>query len=379
MMLPTGPRLYDALVAALDTSGPAILPLSPELPSERVRALLETLRPTALVTPNGTTPVTDGVPVADETAVVIATSGSTGEPKGVALTGNALVHSARATLTRLRARPGDRWLACLPTSHIAGVQVLVRSIAAGVPPVMHERFDVEAVRASDAAFVAVVPTMLGRLLDAGVDVSRFRAVLLGGAAPSPRLLDRARSAGAGVVTTYGMTETCGGCVYDGRQLRGVEVDLDGDGRIRLAGPVLFSGYRLRPDLTAEAMDGRWLVTRDLGAWDDGRLRVLGRVDDVIITGGRNVVPEKIATLLAGHPKVRDAVVVGRPDPEWGQRVTAVVVPSDRYAPPTLDELRAYVRPHAPSYAAPRELDVVETIPLLPSGKPDRAALRRGNT
>ncbi|NVI86773.1 AMP-binding protein, partial [Actinomadura sp. BRA 177] len=184
---------------------------------------------------------------------------------------------------------------------------------------------------------------------------------------------QARGRGARVFTTYGMSETCGGCVYDGTPLPGMRVALGDGGRIRLAGPSLFTGYRLRPELTAEVRDGDWFVTQDLGAMEDGRLRVRGRVDDVINTGGEKVVAGEVAAALSRHPAVRDVVVVGRPDPEWGERVTAVVVPAPSAAP-ELAELRAFVRETMPACAAPRELELVEAIPLLASGKPDRARL-----
>ena len=147
-----------------------------------------------------------------------------------------------------------------------------------------------------------------------------------------------------MVTTYGMTETCGGCVYDGVPLDGVDVQPGPDGRIRIAGPVLFSGYRLRPDLTAAAFDGRWFVTSDLGLLGpDGRLVVRGRADDVITTGGEKVVPAEVAALVEAHPAVREAVVFGMPDRDWGERVTAVVVAADPARPPALADLRAHVR------------------------------------
>ncbi len=371
--------MFEALTAAMRGTGPAILPLAPDLPAARMRTLLDVLRPSEVETAQDRTRRPNGIPVDAGTAVVIATSGSTGAPKGVELGAAALESSARAGLDRLGARPGDRWVACLPTHHVAGIQVLVRSLVNGTEPALHEHFDARAVATAEAEYVAVVPTMLQRLLDAGVDLTRFRALLLGGAAPSPALLERARTVGARVVTTYGMSETCGGCVYDGVPFEGVDVGLAADGRIRIAGPVLFDGYRLRPDLTAAAMDGEWFVTNDLGRFDDGRLRVRGRADDVIVSGGENVIAGEVGALLGTHPAVHDVVVVGRPDREWGERVTAVVVPADVAAPPTLEELRSFVRSRAPVALAPQELEVVEAIPLLPSGKPDRATLRGGST
>jgi O-succinylbenzoic acid--CoA ligase len=174
-----------------------------------------------------------------------------------------------------------------------------------------------------------------------------------------------------------MSETCGGCVYDGVPLDGVSAATGGDGRIRITGPVLFSGYRLRPDLTAVATDGAWFITSDLGAVDaSGHVTVRGRADDVINTGGEKVVAAEVAAVLETCPGVREAVVVGRPDAEWGERVTAVVVPVRSGDAPSLDLLRRHVRARLPRYAAPRELVLLDALPMLPSGKPDLEVLRR---
>ena len=410
--------MLEALSAALDGSGPAILPLDPELPRARLAALLDAFAPSAIETADGTKrlasaaagrPASPGV--GPDVAVVIATSGSTGQPKGAELPAAALLASARASLDRIGASLGERWLLCLPTFHVAGVQVLVRSLLAGADPVVAGRLDAGAFGAApagaglapaapapaapapagltpagltggrladgDCAYVSLVPTQLRRLLDSGAPVSGFKAILLGGAAPPAGLLAQARSAGARVITTYGMSETCGGCVYDGLPLDGVSADIGSDGRIRIAGPVLFRGYRLRPDLTAAALDDGWFTTSDLGSVDaDGRVAVLGRADDLINSGGEKVVAAQVEAVLADCGGVREAVVVGVPDPEWGERVTALVVPADPAAPPGLDLLRAHARGRLPSWAAPRGLVLLARIPLLPSGKPDRAALRK---
>jgi O-succinylbenzoic acid--CoA ligase len=379
VVLPPGPPLLRALSGALDGVGPAICPLSPDLPASALASLIDALAPDEVETTDGVRRYEPGgahVPVADDTAVLIATSGSTGTPKIVELSAAALLHSATATLARLEARPGERWLCCLPTSHIAGVQVLVRSLVAGTPPIIHPRFSVSGTVSSGAAYLSLVPTQLRRLLDAGADLSAFRTILLGGAAAPPELPASARAQGVRVFTTYGMSETCGGCVYDGVPLDGVSVGVGDDGRVRLAGPSLFTGYRLRPDLTSAVRDGTWFVTQDLGVLKDGVLRIRGRADDVVNTGGEKVVAGEVASLLSRHPAVKDVVVVGRPDAEWGEKVTAVVVPGARV--PSLEELRSWVRSALPGYAAPRELELVEAIPLLPSGKPDLERLRRGS-
>jgi O-succinylbenzoic acid--CoA ligase len=382
-----GGRLLEALSAALDGSGPAILPLDPDLPRERLDALLDAFAPATIETPEGTMRLAPAGPgaatrpgVRPGTAVVIATSGSTGQPKGTELSAAALLASARASLDRLGARPGDSWLCCLRASHVAGLQVLVRSLIAGVPPVVSMRLEPGTLAASGCAYVSLVPVQLRRLVDAGAGLSALRGILLGGAAMPDGLLADASAAGARVTTTYGMSETCGGCVYDGVPLDEVSVEVGADGRIRIAGPVLFSGYRLQPGLSRRARDGRWFITSDLGSISaSGRLRVRGRADDVIVTGGEKVVAGEVAAVLGTCPGVREAVVVGRPDPEWGELVTAIVVPADPADPPTLGALRARVREKLPPRAAPRELVLVARIPLLPSGKPDLERLRERAT
>jgi O-succinylbenzoic acid--CoA ligase len=283
------------------------------------------------------------------------------------------------------ARPGERWLCCLPVTHVAGLQVLVRSLVGGTEPVLAERADAETVAASGCAHVSLVPTQLQRLLGAGIDRSTptpwppwlagFSSVLLGGAAAPAGLLAAARAAGVPVRTTYGMTETCGGCVYDGVPLDGVRVEIRDDqeaqGRIWIGGPVLFSGYRGQP-----SPPGDWFRTGDLGRLDaSGRLTVRGRADDVINTGGHKVVPGEVAAALQDCPGVRDVAVVGQPDPEWGERVVAVVAPADPADPPALELLRLHVRGRLPRYAAPSRVVMVDAVPMLPSGKHDIVRLR----
>jgi O-succinylbenzoic acid--CoA ligase len=375
------PRLVEALAAALDGQGPALLPLDAGLPPRRLAELVDALGPGSVEDTEGVTTARSGPiqGVAEGTAVVIGTSGSTGVPKGVELGAAALRHSARASLDRVGARPGERWLCCLPVTHVAGLQVLVRSLVGGTEPVLAERADDQTVAASGCAHVSLVPTQLQRLL-ASVDRSTpasllagFSSVLLGGAAAPAGLLSAARAAGVPVVTTYGMTETCGGCVYDGVPLDGVRAEVRDDDRIWLRGPVLFSGYRGGPGAPADG----WFRTGDLGRLDDaGRLIVRGRADDVINTGGEKVVPGEVAAVLQACPGVRDAAVIGQPDPEWGERVVAVVVPADPDNPPELELLRLRVRERLPRYAAPSKVVMVDAVPMLPSGKHDIVRLRR---
>ncbi|NYH55589.1 O-succinylbenzoic acid--CoA ligase [Nocardiopsis arvandica] len=385
--------LGDLLARALEGRGPALLPIPDGTPDARVRELLTAMRPARLLTPEGVTELDGAAPAGADTALVVTTSGSTGAPKGVELSSSALRSAARASVERIGAAPGDAWLCVLPAGHVSGIQVMTRALAMGSRAV-HAPFSVEGVAELARKLrphVSLVPTQLRRLLEAGVDLSAFGTVLLGGAAAEPALLEAARAAGGRVLTTYGMSETCGGCVYDGVPLRGVRVRVDSEapgepGRILLSGPMLLSGYRLAPGaqgdpeaLTTEE-GARWLRTNDLGRLDgDGRLRVLGRVDEVVNTGGHKVVPGQVNALLLEHPAVAESVVVGRPDPEWGERVSAVVVPADPDAPPSLDQLRSWVRERLPSYAAPRELEVLRALPMLASGKPDLVALRGPRT
>ena len=309
--------------------------------------------------------------------IVVRTSGSTGEPKQAVLSHEAVLASARATHERLGG-PG-RWLLDLPVNGIAGLQVLVRSALAGTDPVVvSEHDDLETAieeLAGSRRYASLVPTQLHRLdasdrLDvlAGLD-----ALLVGGAATDPALLDRARDAGVNVVRTYGMTETCGGCVYEGRPLDGVELRIDDRGQVLLAGPVLFDGYVDHP------REDEWFATADRGEIDDdGRLWILGRMDDVVISGGVNVPLMAVERALRSVEGVGDVAVVGVDDPEWGARVVAAVVPADAVC---LDGLRldllrdAVTEGGLPRAWAPRQLILVDELPLVPGGKTDRARLR----
>jgi O-succinylbenzoic acid--CoA ligase len=317
--------------------------------------------------------------------LVIETSGSTGTPKRVALSRAAMRTSATATARRLGGH--GQWLLNLPATYVAGVQVLFRSVLAGTTPVLlddHVDF-VAAARAMDGErrYVSLVPTQLTRMLSSRREAEALRSfdtVLVGGAAVESSLRRRAAEAGVRVVATYGMSETCGGCVYDGMPLDGVAVAVGNDGRVRVSGPVLFDGYDGQPGETAKVMEGRWFLTSDLGRLDDdGRLQVLGRVDDVIVSGGVKIPAGAVARRLREHPRVDDAQVLGLPDPEWGPRVVAVVVSQAGVAArnvPPLDDLRNWVSQVHPREWAPRQLVRLEEIPLLPNGKVDRLGLER---
>lgn len=375
--------------------GPAVLGLLPVL-----RAALSGDGPALLPHPAGSAPpaaLAPGEPLADgeddphdPTVAVLATSGSTGRPKGALLSASALLASASATHDRLGG-PG-RWLLALPAEHVAGLQVLLRSLVTGTEPVVldpaggfrPEPFTAaaSALRAEGRRYTALVPTQLRRLLDAGGEalaaLAGFDAVLLGGAAAPASLLARAAANGVRVVVTYGMSETCGGCVYDGLPLDGVEVAVDGEGRVRLGGPVLARGYRGGDPAGAFGADDagrRWFRTDDAGRrGPDGRLEILGRLDDVVVTGGVKISPAVVEAAVLDVHGIAEAVVVGVPDVEWGHRVAVAVVPVPGVVPPTLDDVRRAVGDRLGPHAAPRQLLVLEALPLRGPGKPDRVKL-----
>lgn len=355
------------------------------IPSEATVALMRSLeealdggRPVTL----GTTEVTRApLPRWPAVALALATSGSTsGTGQLVGLSAAALRASTAATYARL-AGPGQ-WLLTLPAQHVAGVQVLVRSVLAGTTPVQTTGpFDpaelaraIDRMRTDVPRYVSLVPTQLVRSLRderAVAALGTCAAVLVGGAAAPQTALDQARGRGIAVVTTYGMTETCGGCVYDGVPLAGVQVRLTGRDQILLAGPTLAEGYlNSAKQPFSECARTRWLHTADVGRITDGMLSVTGRLDDVIVTGGLNVHPGEVEAELTALADVAQVCVVGVPDPEWGQLVTAVVVPSHEQTRPDLDVVRSWL---GSGPRSPRALVIVPELPLRDSGKVDRKA------
>ena len=371
--LPPGPAFLDALRAAWD-AGDAVLPLQREAPAQLRIQTAEKLGATVVVDGGGRRTMDGGWPVEEGDALVMATSGTTGLPKGVVLTHDSVEYSAFATATALGAEADTHWLACLPLSHVGGLSVVTRAWTTTAGLTVHDRFDAAAVSravSAGATHVSLVPTALAR-----IDPAPWRRILLGGSAiPDDRP--------ANCVATYGMTETYGGVVYDGLALNGVEVRIgladtqqqgstSGGGPIELRSPTLLRCYR---DGTDPVDDQGWLRTGDLGLLAaDGHLEVLGRADDLIITGGENVWPEPVEAILETHPGVLEAAVVGRPDREWGQRVCALVVPVDPGSPPDLAELRQWVRDSLATPAAPKELRLVAALPRTSLGKLRRSTL-----
>lgn len=360
-------RLAERLVQLWD-EGKAVLPIDPGLAPGAVQQLLEAFKPARLEGPTGATYLPGGVPVEEGIALVLPTSGTSGAPKGVELSHAALRWSARAVNARLG--PG-RWLSCVPMAHVAGIGILMRSLEAGTEPVIHNRFDIGSIySARDTDLISLVPTTLQRLLGAGVDLTQYRTVLVGGGPALPGLIEKARANGVPVVCTYGMTETCGGCVYDGVPLPGVAARIV-DEQIEIKGPMTMQRYRLAPEPTAAAFHNGWFRTSDRGDVDDNcRLQVFGRVDDVIVTGGEKVSAAAVETLLRQHKQVADAAVVGLENPEWGQIVAALIVPRGTEVP-SLEDLRELVKAQGTAHMAPRKVMTVKQIPRTPSGKVNR--------
>lgn len=359
--------ILPALADALEDRSPALLPVPAD--DARDRALL-------------TTALRAGEPIDDDVAVVVATSGTTGTPKGAMLTAAALRASAEATHNRLGG-PGQ-WLLALPAEHIAGLQVLVRSLIAGTTPVaIAPNFApadlVAAIDQMDPGtrrYTAMVAAQLAKVLhhdEATAALARLDAVLIGGGPIPAAVAEPAVAAGINVVRTYGMSETAGGCVYDGFPLDGVRVRLD-DSRILLGGPVLAKGYRnpVWPDPFAEP---GWFRTDDYGLIDEsGALRVLGRADDAISTGGLTVLPQVVEAAVNTHPAVAESVVFGVPDDRLGQRVVAALVLKPGAEAPSVDDLRTHVAQTLDRTAAPREIHILTRLPRRGIGKVDRRAL-----
>ncbi|MHA7154066.1 AMP-binding protein [Arthrobacter sp. TMN-50] len=321
----------------------------------------------------------------DEIAAVLSTSGSTGVPKQTMLSVDALAASAMGTALALKAE--GQWLLCLPVHYVAGFQVLVRSLYAGTrpwamdlaAPFTAEAFIQAAGELTDRVrFTSLVPTQLHRLLqdprpETLQVLRRFDAILLGGAPASPALLGDAHKHGLNLVLTYGMSETCGGCVYDGVPLDGVDLTTEED-RLWISGPVLAEGYLGQPELSADRFafnsGRRWFRTDDAGDFTDGILTVSGRLDDVIVTGGLKVSVAAVTSVIENMPGVREALVLGIDSAEWGTVVAAAVV-----GQVSANEVRQHTRASLGAHAVPRIILGLESIPLLSNGKPDRLAVR----
>lgn len=356
--MPCGSSFVDRIKQAWD-NGDAIFPLDQRLPVPARHALISAIRPTRIATESDETTV-DGDYVETGDAVVVATSGTTGVAKGVVLTHDAILASARATSERLHVSEDDAWFACLPVSHVGGLSVILRSITLGTRLITAPQFSVESyaeAARNGATLVSLVSTALQR-----VDPTLFRTIVLGGARPPAHRP-------ANTVTTYGMTESGSGIVYDGTPLRDVEIQIV-DSIVHVRAPMLLRTYR---NSTHPLTPDGWFRTGDIGTFVDGKLAVEGREGDLIITGGENVWPEQVEDVLGSHPAIEDICVGGVPNDEWGHQVTAWVVPRAGQSI-SLNEARDFVKESLPAHCAPREMHLVTEIPRTNLGKPKRAEL-----
>jgi O-succinylbenzoic acid--CoA ligase len=380
-------REQVVLVHALMKVGAVLLPLSPRLSVEEHAAVIAAEEPAVDLDDAGELTQTEadlpllGEHDMDDLACKVMTSGSTGTPDRVGLTYGNFLWSGVASAFNIGVSPEDRWLCCLPLSHISGLGIVMRSVIYGTAAVVHDGFDADRVGAAlerdRITVVSLVTTMLIRLLDAGADLSGPRAILVGGGPVPEAALEEAIGRGATVVQTYGLTEACSQVTTlapadakrklgsAGRPLLTTHLRIQ-DGEILVQGPTVAPGR-------ADA-DG-WLHTGDLGRIDEeGFLYVEDRLDDLIVTGGENVVPAEVENVLLRHPQVADAAVVGREDPEWQQAVTAIVVLADG-AETTPDELRRHCAESLAGFKVPKRIELAAALPRTPSGKLMRRALR----
>ena len=373
-LLPVDPANPLASMPALEealTGQRTLLPVPANDPA-RTNLLRNTLKP--------------GAPIDEDIALVVSTSGSTGKPKGAMLTPANLISSADATHQVLGGE--GQWLLAMPAAYIAGIQVLIRSMVAGVEPAfidLTRGFNVaefaarahELARTGERTYTALTPMQLAKATSTlkGIDALRtFSAVLVGGAATNPRLLDSARKLRINVVTTYGSSETSGGCVYNGRPIAGAHVKIQ-DGRIHLGGPMVARGYHSVDSLPlADDLKDGWFRTSDAGELEGGVLTVLGRTDNVISSGGFKLHPEVLEEELLRIDGVTAACVVGKQDARFGQRICAAYTGSAA-VPDILDALAdAEDAGRIAHWQIPKELKSVAALPQLGPGKVDRAAV-----
>jgi o-succinylbenzoate---CoA ligase len=382
------PRREQVVLAhALMKVGAVMLPLSPRLTETERAAIVDSEEPAVdLDDPGELTQTEADLPLLgehdmDAVCARVLTSGSSGLPKPVGLTYGNFLWNAVGSGFNIGVDPADRWLCCVPLSHIAGLGIFMRSVIYGTGAVLHDGFDVDRVAASlkedRITIVSLVATMLSRLLDAGADLSGPRAILVGGGPVPEEPLKEAIAKGATVVQTYGMTETCSQVTTlapadASRKLGSAGRPLLTTHLRILDGEILVQGPTVAPGL-ADA-EG-WLHTGDLGHIDEeGFLYVQDRIDDLIVSGGENVVPAEVEEVLLRHPDVADAAVIGREDPEWQQAVTAVVVlrGGSEVSP---DDLRRHCGESLAGFKVPKRVELVATLPRTPSGKLMRRALR----
>jgi len=359
-------KTFVDLVQRAWSNGDAVLPIDQRLRPAGKKMLMDTMAPSEIIDANFTaSSLSNGRPMQDGDALVIASSGSTGSPKGIIHTHSSILSGAQASASRLQLSAGDHWLVCIPVSHVGGFSVIARALHTGAALTLHPTFDATAVQdamKNGATHTSLVATALSR-----IDSSLFKSILLGGSSAPANLPSN-------VITTYGMTETGGGVVYNGQPLDKVEIKIV-DGEILLRCPMLMRAYR--DDQTLSLEDG-WYATGDIGEINEnGKLSVHGRQTDLIITGGENVWPSVVENSLASHPIVNQVVVRGTPDTTWGQRVVAYVVLNDSAQTSEeklLSDLREHVKHTLPAFCAPQQIIVVAEILRTSLGKVDVRAL-----
>ena len=364
-------KTFVDLVQRAWSNGDAVLPIDQRLPLASKKMLLDAMAPSEIIDASFTaSSLPNGRPMQDGDALVIASSGSTGAPKGIIHTHSSLLAGAQASASRLQLTSDDHWLVCIPVSHVGGFSVISRALHTGAALTLHPTFDAAAVEHAlkdGATHTSLVATALSR-----IDASLFRTILLGGSSAPGNLPSN-------VIATYGMTETGGGVVYNGHPLDNVEIKIV-DGEIFLRCPMLMRAYR--DDQTISIADG-WYATGDIGEIDNnGKLSVYGRQTDMIITGGENVWPSAVENSLSSHPLVNQVVVRGMPDTTWGQRVVAYVVLNEAAQTSEaklLSDLREHVKQTLPAFCAPQQIVVLAEIPRTSLGKVDVQALPSLNT
>ena len=359
--MPASVEFADHVRNAWD-AGDAVFPLDQRLPRTAKDSLVQQFKPSVIIDATGSVNnLADTAPIEENDALVIATSGSTGSPKGVVHTHESIRALLNMSQARLQTDAATHWLLCLPVSHVAGFSVLARSIVFGNPISILPKFDESKVKAAalnGATHVSLVPTALRR-----IDPSIFNTILLGGAAAPANLP-------ANVLTTYGMTETFGGIAYNGKPLDGVEMRVV-DEQIEVRSASLFRAYRMSN--TNHLTDG-WYRTGDNGIFSNNELRIFGRSDDMIITGGENVWPSEVEKAVATFPGVERVAVVGIDDAQWGQRVVAFIVSSLENGP-SLQDIREHVKQQLPAFCAPTDIRQLSDFPTTSLGKVDVQSLR----
>jgi O-succinylbenzoic acid--CoA ligase len=348
------------------SNGDAVLPIDQRLPPAGKKLLLDVMAPSEVIDASATSSsLPNGRPLQEGDALVIASSGSTGSPKGIIHTHSSLLAGAQASASRLQLTADDHWLVCIPVSHVGGFSVITRALHTGAALTLHPSFDATAIQ--EASTHGVTHTSLVATALSRIDTSLFRTILLGGSSAPNNLPSN-------VITTYGMTETGGGVVYNGMPLDDVEAKIV-EGEIHLRCPMLMRAYR---DDQAMIPNDGWYSTGDMGAINDrGTVSVYGRKTDMIITGGENVWPSVVENSLTSHSVVKEVVVRGAPDTAWGQRVVAYVVLNDSLGASNaalLSNLREHVRQTLPAFCAPQQVIVLSQIPRTSLGKVDLQAL-----